>query len=833
MIQSFRTFLAIRIAALIGLLIAGCLAFYVFESSAIETKLKAQRAEIMGKILAQKLANKRDVGITNAISLASDGRLATIVEQGDKAAGLEELGRIGESFKAQSNFKGIKIQLFDKKKRTFLRNWQPDDSGDVSEPLIPLLDKADSTGKAVAGLTVDKNGFFIRGTSSLKLDGRTVGYLQFLQGVGSVSRDFEKEDILYSLLLTPEAASRTSSLDNSASFEGLRLANKAWFSDAVLASLREFNINAVIKNGYLLEENFFVAAIPVRDVDNKLIGYHILAEPPALVALQIHNATSTARMFLILMALGFALMGVFISFMLNRTLLSPMHELAEHAREVAEGETDQEFTGDNRFELGTLTGAIVTMIESLKQRTLTAREQAQQAQVKSREANAALEKARESEAHNSNLLKSMHKVSGKAEQISHEVLDAVNALSKEVDMVTQGVEIQRDRMAETATAMEEMTATVTEVAQNASHAAVNAANSSDKAITGAQGVSEAVYSIEQIGTRIHALRDTMGQLGEQASSIGKVLNVITDIADQTNLLALNAAIEAARAGEAGRGFAVVADEVRKLAEKTMDATKEVGNAILSIQVAAQENVKAVESAAEDITKSTEASREAGRFMEEIVAIVAETSGQVDSIATASEEQSATSEEINRAVNDVNRIASETAEGMLRSANNLGSITALISELDAMVQRMATVEALETAHSDDLIPWSNRLCIGLDSVDKQHQRLVELINQLNRAMKNKASQGKMVEIVSGLGEYVVTHFGYEEKLFDKHGYPETPGHKDLHRKFVAKVSEFSDALAAGKTTVSIEVIQFLREWLTEHILVVDKAYVPFLKSKGAR
>ncbi|MEF2230351.1 MAG: bacteriohemerythrin [Pseudodesulfovibrio sp.] len=650
-----------------------------------------------------------------------------------------------------------------------------------------------------------------------------------LKDAGNIARDFGEEGIDYALLLAPDAPP-AAAMAGSPRFGGLVLytADGAGAAESTLAAL---DVQGLIEAGNLLDDRHFAMAVPLKDGSGAVIGRHILAEPGLVMEKKIDSATATALHFIVFMAAGFCLLAGFILFMLNRALLTPMHRLAEYARAVSEGDMDRVFDTQTRFELKTLADTITAMIQGLHERTREAQEQARQAQAKSREVEVAMRKAAENEGHVSKLLSALQAASAQAEDISHKALGAVNELSREVDLVTRGVEVQRDRMMETATAMEEMNSTVAEVARNASRAAVNASASHEKATTGAEGVRSAVASIGQIETRILNLKDTMNRLGEQASSIGKVLGVITEIADQTNLLALNAAIEAARAGEAGRGFAVVADEVRKLAEKTMDATKEVGKVIISIQDSARENVRAVEAAAQDITRSTEAAGEAGRFMEEIVAIVEETAGQVDSIATASEEQSATSEEINRAVSDVNRIAAESAEGMRRSAENLASITALVGELDATVQKMAAGE--HASAGDQLMVWSDKLSVGINSIDEQHKKLVRMINDLNSAMKNRKSQTALTEIVKGLEDYVAVHFGYEEKLFDRFGYPETGAHKKIHAQFVQKVQEFRKALSGGRATVSMDVMRFLKDWLVDHIMGTDAAYAPFMRKHNVR
>ncbi|WP_457571651.1 methyl-accepting chemotaxis protein [Desulfovulcanus sp.] len=286
-----------------------------------------------------------------------------------------------------------------------------------------------------------------------------------------------------------------------------------------------------------------------------------------------------------------------------------------------------------------------------------------------------------------NMLNRMKRVAAEANEISERVSSASEELSAQVEQVSQGAEEQKARMGETATAMEEMNATVLEVAKNASNAAESAGTAKEEAENGEQIVERAIAAINRVSELAQGLKENMHALGSKAESIGQVMNVISDIADQTNLLALNAAIEAARAGEAGRGFAVVADEVRKLAEKTMGATREVGEAISSIQTAAKQNIESMDVASKAVEEATELAGESGEALKKIVDLSIENSNQIQSIATASEEQSATSEEISRSVEEVNRIVGETAEAMIQSSQAVQELARMASELREVIKEL--------------------------------------------------------------------------------------------------------------------------------------------------
>ena len=272
----------------------------------------------------------------------------------------------------------------------------------------------------------------------------------------------------------------------------------------------------------------------------------------------------------------------------------------------------------------------------------------------------------------------------KASAVSDRMASASQELSTQIEQGNKGAQEQNNRVQDTVTAVEEMNATILEVARNAGDTARGAQEAGDKAREGADIVVQVVAAVGSVREAADKLKKNMRGLGQQARNIGAVLGVISDIADQTNLLALNAAIEAARAGEAGRGFAVVADEVRKLAEKTMHATKEVGQAISGIQHGTAETERMVDEATTAVDSATALAERSGMALSEIVAVVETAGDQMRAIATAADQQSATSEEINRSIEAISRIASETADAMGQSARAVAELAELAQDLSALV-----------------------------------------------------------------------------------------------------------------------------------------------------
>lgn len=287
----------------------------------------------------------------------------------------------------------------------------------------------------------------------------------------------------------------------------------------------------------------------------------------------------------------------------------------------------------------------------------------------------------------SNQNKIISEIASQAEVVAEQVATASEEISSQVDETTMGTDQQKQRTAELATAIEEMNASILEVARNATNTAKISVLARNKGQEGYKQVEQTVQFIKGLAQSFKTLTKNMEELGQRTTDIGQVVNTIEDIADQTNLLALNAAIEAARAGEAGRGFAVVANEVRKLAEKTMRATHEVEEAISSLQQMARQNITLTQNTQIQVVKGEKRALSSGQFFNEIVELIQGCSDKVQEIATAAEQQSSTAEEIAEGSAQISQIANEIALTMQESNKALVELAKLSSELQALIANM--------------------------------------------------------------------------------------------------------------------------------------------------
>lgn len=382
-------------------------------------------------------------------------------------------------------------------------------------------------------------------------------------------------------------------------------------------------------------EKMTVIGVKMLDVNNQMIATQNKSrdDESAQSVQMISIATVLALLFSVLAA-----------WIITRQISTPLRETLEVVERVAAGDLSRDLTVDRKDELGSLQRSIQTMTVNLRQL-----------------------------------------IGGIRDGVT-QIASAAEELSAVTEQTSAGVNSQKVETDQVATAMHEMTATVQEVARNAEEASEAAVAADQQAREGDRVVNEAITQIERLASEVGNSTEAMNELKRESDKIGSVLDVIKSVAQQTNLLALNAAIEAARAGEAGRGFAVVADEVRSLAQRTQKSTEEIEQLIAGLQSGTQQVATIMDNSRELTVSSVELTRRAGSSLENITKTVSAIQAMNQQIAAAAEEQSATAEEINRSILNVRDVSEQTSAASEETAASSVELARLGNHLQVMVSK---------------------------------------------------------------------------------------------------------------------------------------------------
>ncbi len=281
-------------------------------------------------------------------------------------------------------------------------------------------------------------------------------------------------------------------------------------------------------------------------------------------------------------------------------------------------------------------------------------------------------------------IQKVHDIVAQIAGTAEHVASATDQISSGASQQAQGAAAQKEQALLVGKAMQEMSSTVLQVSEHSARAAGAARNASETARAGGDIVNQTLVKMRAIAESVSSTGQKITALGKSSDHIGRIINVIDDIADQTNLLALNAAIEAARAGEQGRGFAVVADEVRKLAERTTTATKEIAQMIKQVQDETQKSVRAMEAGTRQAEEGVLTTAKAGDSLKEIIQMAEEVGSMITQIASASTEQSSATEEVNRNLESIEKIVHDSAGRAEDAAKACQDLSGLAIDLQKLV-----------------------------------------------------------------------------------------------------------------------------------------------------
>lgn len=642
----FKETLSIKIliissVVLICFLFLGLGSYLYFKNIVLNQRAELACNEIYNKFKAQT-DSKFQAMVATSVSLANNSNIVDSILMDNYKLAESELKFVSSQL-SQSDYKGVDFHVVKNDKTSFYRSFNTKRGDDIS--YRGMIQKIFNDKKVVYGFEIGKIGIGMRSLAPIYADNKIVGAFEVTMGVGSISRYLQKQNNYYILLIDKTIVDETKYKENSSNVEigGKYLtANSKWFSEEVVSFAKKVDFNKLKKQKFYIDKDFIISATEAVDYTGKTYGLHLYGMPTKVFLEEVKFIFNVLNiMFFLVFGIVIVLIAS-ILYSLNKIAISPIKNMSNFMSSL-DKDLCVSLDTKSRDEIGTATNNLNVFINKIRLFFVDFRENIERIFVASNE---------------------------------------INNLSEHISIGTDRVVEQANNVA---TAAEEMSSTSQDIAHNCQLVVTSVYKANQTAKEGGLVVSHAVEGMRKIAIKVKETAESVSNLGSRSNQIGAIVGTIEDIADQTNLLALNAAIEAARAGEQGRGFAVVADEVRRLAERTTIATKEISLMIKAIQNETSTAVSAMNAGVQEVDMGTQDAQKSGEALKQILNEIENVSGQINQIAVAAEEQSSTAIEVSRNITAITSIATESAKNAHKNISLTCETNRLIENLQKNIK----------------------------------------------------------------------------------------------------------------------------------------------------